>query len=405
MTVRPFLVSSPGKVILFGEHAVVYGKSAVAASIGLRAYLLFQPTQDHQVRIRFPDILLDQSFAQDDIPLLPVYEQHPSESEHHFSHLLAGFSDNARVAILAFLCLYSHIGFEYEQAHPNAPPKYGFTIHIKSFIPVGAGLGSSAAFSVCIATALLRHFDHSSLDNSSPGLPASTLSTINNWAFRMEQVTHGQPSGVDNTIAVYGGAKLYRKGQEVENLEGFSSMRFLLTNTRVPKNTKKMVANVAQFRNKYPAVVDPLLEAINGIAHSFKELVSGNPSQLNASLAELVTMNQSLLSVLGVSHQTLDTLCQVTSCQQLPSKLTGAGGGGCALTWVPPSTTPDTIAQVKRDLKTLGYITYDTDIGGPGVQACDISTDVQHATSIFLHSDSLCEPDTELLERLKWTSI
>ncbi|KAJ1650230.1 Mevalonate kinase [Dispira simplex] len=402
---RPFLIASPGKVILFGEHAVVYGKSAVAASIGLRAYLLFQPSQDHQVRICFPDILLDQSFAQDDIPLLPVYEQDPKDSEHHFSHLLEGLSDNARMAILAFLCLYSHVACEYQQAHPNAPPKPGFTLHIKSSIPVGAGLGSSASFSVCIATALLRHFDHSGPVNSSPDSLASTLAIINTWAFRMEQVIHGQPSGVDNTIAVYGGAKMYRKGQEVEDLEEFSSMRFLLTNTQVPKNTKKMVANVAQFRNKYPAVMDPLLEAINGIAHSFKELVSMKPSQFNTTLAELINMNQSLLSILGVSHQSLDTLCQVTSRQQLPSKLTGAGGGGCALTWVPPDASPDTIAQVKTDLKSLGYFTYDTDIGVSGVQVCDSYTDVQQATPIFLHSKSLYEPDTELLEQLKWSNV
>lgn len=138
-------------------------------------------------------------------------------------------------------------------------------------LPVGAGLGSSASFSTCAATALLLLHKRVAIpplpaqtrdsSDTDPGhthvshegrkaLTADLAEEVNRWAFVAEKVLHGNPSGVDNAVSVFGGALAYtrpgfgRKGG-MEPIHGFKSLRFLLTDTKVPRNTKQLVAGVS----------------------------------------------------------------------------------------------------------------------------------------------------------------
>jgi mevalonate kinase len=81
-------------------------------------------------------------------------------------------------------------------------------VSIRSFIPVGSGLGSSAAFSVSLASALLLWFGHIAADNRDFGLHVDQQEIINSWAFKAETINHGNPSGVDNSISVFGASGL-----------------------------------------------------------------------------------------------------------------------------------------------------------------------------------------------------
>lgn len=153
---------------------------------------------------------------------------------------------------------------------------------------MGAGLGSSASFSVCASTALLLVFSRISIPrppaptDSSTGhvhishqgrraLPSDISVEVNRWAFVSEKVLHGNPSGVDNSVAVFGGALAYtrpgfsREGG-MEPIHGyvritlsgpcsqpsrsFKSLKFMLTNSKVPRDTKELVAGVGRKKNE-----------------------------------------------------------------------------------------------------------------------------------------------------------
>lgn len=199
-------------------------------------------------------------------------------------------------------------------------PSFNFTA--RSSLPVGAGLGSSAAYSACIATALLllnRRVDlppypepsRSASDND-PGhthishqgrraLPPSVAEEINRWAFVSEKVLHGNPSGVDNSVAVFGGALAYTKpgfGKKsgMDKIKGyvttvlvtmthyltevcrFKSLKFLLTDSKVSRDTKRLVAGVAQKKAEVCALVVTFILLLNSCIRSLKLLPpSSNP--------------------------------------------------------------------------------------------------------------------------------
>ena len=176
------------------------------------------------------------------------------------------------------------------------------TFTASSNLPISAGLGSSAAYSSCIATSLLLAHNHLSLptpaassSKTQPSLSGRDTDLIDGWAFLAEKVLHGNPSGIDNAVSVRGGAVTFarsvggKKGG-IEGLHGyaqsrvyssmlmmhrFSSIRLLLTNTLVPRDTKSLVAGVSARRQAEPQVVNPILDSIQSISDEAKALLSG----------------------------------------------------------------------------------------------------------------------------------
>jgi mevalonate kinase len=129
---------------------------------------------------------------------------------------------------------------------------------IRSEIPVGAGLGSSASYSVCISTALLLlsgRLNSHELDRD----------VINQYAFEAEKVIHGNPSGVDNTVSTFGGANRYLKGQGLIQLIGFTELRFLCIDTKVEKNTKHQVSRFGDRKNQFVAM-ESIIDAMGAIS-------------------------------------------------------------------------------------------------------------------------------------------
>jgi len=160
-----------------------------------------------------------------------------------------------------------------------------FNLSARSTLPIGAGLGSSASFSVCIATALLLLHQRISIpslpepsrdpgarSSTDPGhihvshqgrraIPPDIAEEVNRWAFIGEKVLHGTPSGVDNSVSVFGGALAYTKsgfaGKKggMEPIQGFKSLKFLLTDSKVPRDTKSLVAGVAARKAEVSGVL------------------------------------------------------------------------------------------------------------------------------------------------------
>lgn len=256
----------------------------------------------------------------------------PAELKSTLDQLTEIREDNSQSqAILAFLYLLVIM-----EAKAATPLEHGFTLCVRSFLPVGAGLGSSASYSVVIATALLILNKDIPVDFNRSDRKEEYLDKINAYAFKAEEVIHGNPSGVDNAVATYGGAKTFMRGQGFATLEGFQSLRLLLTNTKVPRSTSALVAGVGEKRKKYPHIIDPMLDAMNSIAldcrDAFKK--SQDKATLMDELEDLVGLNHCLLEGLGVSHPSLEKVRAITAESGLKTKLTGAGGGGCAVTFI-----------------------------------------------------------------------
>ncbi|XP_036209408.1 mevalonate kinase isoform X3 [Myotis myotis] len=262
------LVSAPGKVILHGEHAVVHGKVALAVALNLRTFLRLQPRSNGKVGLSLPNIgvqriwdvarlqLLDTSFLEQG----DITEQVEKLKE------VAGFpedcADRERLAVLAFLYLYLSICRK-QSALPS------LDVVVWSELPTGAGLGSSAAYSVCLAAALLTLCEE--IPNPLKGGEAASrwtaedLEVINKWAFQGERVIHGNPSGVDNAVSTWGGALRYQQGK-ISPLKRPPALRILLTHTRVPRSTKALVLGVRNRLLKFPEIVGPLLTSMDAIS-------------------------------------------------------------------------------------------------------------------------------------------
>ncbi|KGL79320.1 Mevalonate kinase, partial [Tinamus guttatus] len=301
-----------------------------------------------------------------------------------FAGISAESSAPESLATLAFLYMCLAISAKYGDV-PSVD------IVVWSELPTGAGLGSSAASSVCVAAALLAAISASAPVSDCFGCSMWTeeeLSLINSWAFQGERVIHGNPSGVDNAVGTWGGALRYQSGK-ITSLKRVPTLRILLTNTKVPRSTKVLVAGVKDKILKFPAIMNPVLDSINAISQecqSVLEAMPGNPSpEYYPVLEELFDINQHHLNVIGVGHPCLDRLCRVTASHGLHSKLTGAGGGGCGVTLLPPDTSPLAVEAAKRDLCACGFECWETNIGAPGVtlhSPSSLKAEVQRALSM-----------------------
>uniref|UniRef100_A0A8C7Z8S0 Mevalonate kinase n=1 Tax=Oryzias sinensis TaxID=183150 RepID=A0A8C7Z8S0_9TELE len=373
MQVKDCLVSAPGKTILHGEHAVVHGKVALAVSLNLRTYLKLKASSNDKVCINLPNI--DTFHCWDLSDLNPWNKLCTKDEAQRLDAELVrrlrdfvGFTNgnlNGNTACLTFLYIYLSVF-----ASGELP---ALTITVWSELPTGAGLGSSAAYSVCLAAALL---------SAAGTIPTSLrewdqtarwcqedLEHINSWAFQGETIIHGNPSGVDNAVGTWGGMLRFLAGKIIP-LSRVPLLRILLTNTKVPRSTKALVARVKDKINKFPSIMNPVLDSVDAISYTCEKVLTCEPitGEDYSILEELIDINQHHLNVMGVGHPALDTVCRVTLAKGLHSKLTGAGGGGCGITLLRPETDSSVVQNTMQDLKDCGFDCWETNIGGPGVQ-------------------------------------
>ncbi|KAM6247188.1 mevalonate kinase [Porphyrio hochstetteri] len=392
---RGLVLSAPGKVILHGEHAVVHGKVALAAALDLRTFLRLRPCAEGRVRIHLPGVGVLRSWDPPQLQALrtgfaaALDESKPPSVEQldtlrEFAGITAGASAPESLATLAFLYMCLAVSAKYGDV-PS------MDILVWSELPTGAGLGSSAAYTVCVAAALLTAYGAISCPlkegDSTARWTEEELALINHCAFQGERVIHGNPSGVDNAVGTWGGALRYQSGK-ITPFKRVPTLRILLTNTKVPRSTKVLVAGVKEKILKFPAIMNPVLDSIDAISQecqSVLEAMPANPSpEYYPVLEELFDINQHHLNVIGVGHPSLDRLCRVTASHGLHSKLTGAGGGGCGITLLRPDTSPLAVEAAKRDLCACGFECWETNMGAPGVtlhSSSSLNTHVLHALS------------------------
>eukprot|EP00977_Amphora_coffeiformis_P013339 scaffold3471_cov175-Amphora_coffeaeformis.AAC.13 len=390
ITADTVCASAPGKVILFGEHAVVYGHPAIAAALtDLRIFVWITPiyttkdTDAAALRIQLPDLPTPVDYTlpknwQDDIPEDWPVPPEPNATAAKIAAYLSEQSTLDEFSIAAVTPILYLVRTLMTQNTRDATTQQnqqqpGYHIYVRSQdLPVGAGLGSSAAFSVALAAALLqtKQLDSSRSDNSknSSKRVSPSLDTVNEVAYHAEILLHGHPSGLDNAVATYGGALQFTKNLdqgsiELQPLEHFSQIDMLLVHTHIPRSTKALVAGVRALQTKYPTVVNPILQSMGEIAAAFGQ----GKCVSQQALLDWVRLNHCLLRTVGVSHPSLDALVQIVSeCGNAAAKLTGAGGGGCALVVWSDEESHQQVSQ--RLQQQTQYTCFSSTVGGQGVQ-------------------------------------
>ncbi|KAI4364600.1 hypothetical protein MLD38_020671 [Melastoma candidum] len=378
---------APGKIILSGEHAVVHGSTAVVASIDLYTFVslrLSTSENDCTLRLLLKDVGLELSWDVGKIKAaLPESDgfdsSTPTTCTREFSEAISALVAEQNIpeakigpaGISAFLWLYTSIrGFE------------PATVVVKSELPLGSGLGSSAALSVALAAALLASLSPGSLDSSKQGwldFEDDKLDLLNRWAFEGEKILHGKPSGIDNTVSTYGSIIEFKSGN-LTMIKSNLPLKMLITNTKVERNTKALVAGVSERTLRHPEAMASVFRAMDSISTEFSMLIQSPATDELAitenekKIAELMEMNQGLLQCLGVSHAVIETVLRTTLKYKLTSKLTGAGAGGCVLTLLPSLLSGTLVDKVIAELESCGFQCLIAGIGGKGAQVSFIST-------------------------------
>ncbi len=294
--------SAFGKIILFGEHAVVYGRPALAVPV-TQVYTDVEVSDS-----RLEGIWID----------APAVHLHAELKTLPSEHPIASTVNN-----LFFL--------DRVDPYPN------LSIKITSTIPVASGLGSGAAVTVALTRALASHLRHSMKDED-----------VNAFAYEIEKIHHGTPSGIDNTVITYAKPVYFVKGKMIETFKVGQPFTFVIGDTGVPAPTNESVGDVRQLWLNDPARLDKIFDQIGDVSFSARCAIEAG---MYDWLGELMNKNHTLLQELTVSSPELDRLVDAArSAGALGAKLSGGGRGGNMIALV-KSEMAETVSFM---LKTMG---------------------------------------------------
>lgn len=289
-----------GKVILVGEHAVVYGVPAIAVGVGVAATASARAAQHSALSIG-----------------LRRWD-------------LAAREAPATLEARAFEVLITAVA-------GGGSPQLEAEVQLHQ--PSGVGLGASAAIGVALARAV-----SDALGKPSEQRPAAEiLAAAQAW----ENVFHGKASGVDAATAYHGGCLWFRPSDPPEPLRLQRPLRLVVAVAGPAVSTRLMVESVAAFRQQNPQRFELLLQSIHALVQEARvALLLGRAGELGA----LLDRNHRLLSELGVSTPALDAACQrARDAGALGAKLTGGGGGGCVLALADADGTERVLAAWRQD--------------------------------------------------------
>jgi mevalonate kinase len=294
--------SAPAKIILFGEHAVVYGRPALAVPV-TQVHTDVEVLDSSQ-----PGIWIDAPNVDLHAELNTLPSDHPITSVIH-----------------NFLFLWRVSPF------PN------LEVRICSTIPVASGLGSGAAVTVALTRALASHFDHAITDEE-----------VNAFAFEIEKLHHGTPSGIDNTVITYASPVYFIKGNPIETFRVGKPFTIVIADTGIHAPTKESVGDVRKLWEADKPQWENIFDQVGEIARTARNAIeSGDTNRLGS----LMDQNHALLQEMTISSSGLDTL--VAAARQagaLGAKMSGGGRGGNMIALVPVELAE----TVSRSLQLAG---------------------------------------------------
>ncbi len=323
--------SAPGKVALFGEHAVVYGHQAMAGAIDRRLHVSVEARSDdlikiHAMDLSIPGIVLTIGGLGKDVAIETDYGR--------------------------IMDAVGYIRKAVEVASIHCGSKKGVTVHIKSEMPVGAGLGTSAAVSVATVLAYSAVMGHELANDEVSAL-----------GHKVELEIQGAASPMDTAIATYGGILHIRPmigKAALTPVKIEQALPLVVGYTPRECGTGEMLRRVRNLRDAAPESVDSVLCAIGKVvSEAGSALKSGELRRMGT----LMNINHGLLESLGVSTKKLNEMVySARSAGAYGSKLTGAGGGGCTI-----SLCPGKEQDVMTALSVAGCTAFRSSVSSKGV--------------------------------------
>ncbi len=300
--------STSGKVILFGEHAVVYGRPAIAVPVTqVKATALIEPARAGRgVTILATDLARVVHLRKAD-PANPL-------------------ASIVRAVLAHFAC---------------PEPDANITVH--STIPIASGMGSGAAVSASIVRALAQFLDRQ--------IDEATVSSI---VYEVEKLYHGTPSGVDNTVVVYARPVYFVRGRPLQTFAVQRPFTIAVGNTGVRSPTKIAVGDVRKAWEADRERYERLFDEIGSIVERARATIESGEVD---ALGPLMDANRAILRDMGVSSEELDRLVDAArTAGASGAKLVGGGRGGNMIALVDESTQA-TVERALLDAGAKGVIT------------------------------------------------
>lgn len=301
-----------GKIILLGEHAVVYGSHAIAAPVPLAVEARVMDGSD--------GVLL----------MIPRWglEQRLKPSDEGFARVLGSIIEELGLA------------------------GRNMTIEVFPKVPRAMGLGASSALAVAVMRALDQHY-RLGLDDED----------INRLAFLCEQAAHGTPSGIDNTLATYGRMMLYQRGSEgprFQPLDAAMPLRMVVGISGQESLTARTVAGVRRAWEGAPERYQRMFDEIDRLTLEGMHAITEGDSR---ALGELMNLCHGILNGLQLSTPALEDLIGIARNNgALGAKLTGGGGGGSMIALC-PEDDPTVSLEVQDAMRNAGYDALEVTIG------------------------------------------
>ena len=291
------IASAPGKVILFGEHFVVYGVKAILCSINKRVTVTAEKTSERKISINSKigklEIEPDKPISKINSPLKPFY-------------------------------------YLANKAVENKDT--GIHIQIDSEIPLGAGLGSSSACCVAGAAAIFKLFGNISREE------------ILKLAIEAERTIFENTSGADCTVCTYGGIMEYDKNKGFKKIQYKPNFQLVIINSNMEHSTQSMVSKVKEFENKNTEEFSRLSDLESKLVEDVLKLVKENKIQ---EIGQKMNQNQEYLEKIGISNNELIKMIKTGQESSFGAKITGSGGGGCIFALTDESNLQNILKKFK----------------------------------------------------------
>ena len=305
--------SAPGKVILFGEHFVVYGVKAILCSINKRVTVTAEKTSERKISINseIGKLVLEpnKSILEINSPLKPFY------------YLANKAIENKDI---------------------------GIHIEIDSEIPLGAGLGSSSACCVAGSAAIFKLFGEISKEE------------ILKHAIEAERTIFENASGADCTVCTYGGVMEYDKNRGFKKIEDEPNFQLVIANSNIEHSTESMVSGVKTFVIKNKEEFSKLLNQESKLVEDVLKLLKENNPE---KLGEKINQNQKYLETIGISNNQLKKMIEIGQKTSFGAKITGSGGGGCIFAL----TNESNVEQSLKEFKDKNFECFSAEIDFKGL--------------------------------------
>jgi mevalonate kinase len=323
--------SAPAKVILFGEHFVVYGGPAILAAINKRISV------DARTLLHDEDKIVIRS----DIGVAGKYWYNGEFNALEGGRKAKAVLDPLYHAIRQVLLMRN-----------NKKKKIGIEVGISSRVPPGIGLGSSAAS--CVATVAAVD----SLFQKNP-----SRQKVCELAIESERQIHRRTSGADCYVSTFGGLmQYYSKSKSFKNIETKGSLSLVVASTGIKHYTSDLVAAVKRFKDTNKTLFESLAKQASDICLQAQIAIESGRSD---KIGELMNENQIILQQIGISHPKVHNIIDICSkAGAIGAKITGAGGGGAVIAL---AASKQESTKIASHVNAAGYQSFEVEIDYNGL--------------------------------------